>query len=240
MLGDLVPTAGVAQGLALIVAPFMMLAWRGVGGVSLPPTVQALHSARVSLLLGRRLALVVTGGVGLDKGRDPYNGISTRNMLSFFFFLGKHEDFPKREFLRLHAFMHQSSCEHYSEEELGLNWWIFLSCTSAVPREKRASAPTTTWPRPTGPAANAIARIATRLLAHTPRYPEGERHRGVRRRDDGGGEGGRPQQFFRPALPEFGVRAEEAVGPWPSRAHTHTHTRTRPRANSLLLALIRS
>ena len=23
----------------------------------------------------------------------------------FFFFLGKHEDFPKREFLRLHAFM---------------------------------------------------------------------------------------------------------------------------------------
>ena len=52
----------------------------------------------MSLLLGRRLALVVTGGVGLDKGRDPYNGISTRNMLSFFFFLGKHEDFPKREF----------------------------------------------------------------------------------------------------------------------------------------------
>ena len=40
MLGDLVPTAGVAQGLALIVAPFMMLAWRGVGGVSLPPRVK--------------------------------------------------------------------------------------------------------------------------------------------------------------------------------------------------------
>ena len=44
-----------------------------------------------------------------------------------------------------------------------------MSCTSAVPREKRASAPTTTWPRTTGPEANAIARIATRLLAHTPR-----------------------------------------------------------------------
>lgn len=151
---------------------------------------------------------------------------------SFFSFLEKHEDFPKRECSC------NQSCEHYSEEELGLNWWIFLSCTSAVPREKRASAPTTTWPRPTGPEANAIARIATRLLAHTPRYPEGERHRGVRRRDDGGGGGGRPQQFFRPALPEFGVRAEEAVGPWPSRAHAHTQTHTReltpPRIHSFV------
>jgi len=121
MLGDLVPTAGVAQGLALIVAPFIMLAWRGWRQSPSPRkafafafgrkgslSVQARHCSR-SLLLGRRLALVVTGGVGLDKGMDPYNGISTRKrpfFSSLFFFLfGKTEDFPKREFCEGGVFM---------------------------------------------------------------------------------------------------------------------------------------
>ena len=61
--------------------------------------LQALHCARVSLLLGRRLALVVTGGVGLDKGRDPYHGISTRNRpFSFFSFWENTKTFPNGNF----------------------------------------------------------------------------------------------------------------------------------------------
>ena len=48
---------------------------------------QALR-AHVSLLLGRRLALVVTGGVGLDKGRDLQWDFYTKHAF-FFFFFGK-------------------------------------------------------------------------------------------------------------------------------------------------------